>query len=195
MILIIRIFIFAIAISSSYNLLAQKYDAELVNHETKIFIKKNKLYKIVFYEIRVNNRAGDKYAEVAIPYSQMNKLSNINAFLKDRNGVTVKKLKKGDIEERSAISNYSFYEDDFVKEFTLRHNTYPYTIYYSYEIEQEEFIFIDYWLPVLDDKVPTLKAKLFIELPNEYNISYTEQLVKNVKVVPTGLNTQYTWVI
>ncbi|MBU8891515.1 MAG: DUF3857 and transglutaminase domain-containing protein [Bacteroidales bacterium] len=187
-----RIFITLVLVSYSICLVAQTPDAELVYHETKIQVKRDNLHKTVLFEIKINNRAGDKYTDVVIQYSSMRKVSNINAIVKDSNGKIVKKLKKGDIEDRSAFSDY-FYEDEFVKEFTLRHNIYPYTLSYSYEIEQNEFIFIDYWLPVLDYDIPTLKAKLFLKIPVGYNIEYTEQFVNKPKVDSLDFNNQYTW--
>ena len=106
-------------------------DAELVNQQTVLSVKNNKLYSTCSYELRINNRLGEKYAEISIPYSKMNKISRIEGYIKDKDGIVIKKLKSGDIVERSTMADFSFYEDNFVKEFTLIHNVYPYTIYYS----------------------------------------------------------------
>ena len=116
---------------------SQDYDAELIVQQTNIEINNNKLTKDLYYEIKIYNRAGEKYTKITIPYSKLYKLSKIEAYIKDSNGRIVKKLKKSEIVERSSISNFSFYEDDFVKEFTLKHNSYPYTIVYSYQIQQK----------------------------------------------------------
>ncbi len=123
--------------------LAQDYSAELILQETSITIDKNKLTKDVYFEIRINNRAGEKQTKIAIPFSKLDKLSNIEAYIKDANGQIINKLKKSGITERSSISSFSFYEDSFVKEFTLKHNVYPYTIVYSYQIQQKEFLYIE----------------------------------------------------
>jgi len=157
--------------------LAQDFDAELISQETNIAINKNKLTKSLFFEIRINNRGGERYSKISIPYSKLVKLSNIKAYIKDSKGRIVKKLKKSEIIERSSISNFSFYEDDFVKEFTLKHNSYPYTIVYSYQTQQNEFLFIDYWTPILDEQIPTLAAKLKVSVPTNYKIAFTNQHV------------------
>jgi len=82
----------------------QDYDAELVSQKTSIEINKGNLTKNLFYEIKINNRAGEKYTKITIPYSKLIRLSKIEAYVKDSNGKTVKRLKKSDIVEKSSIS-------------------------------------------------------------------------------------------
>ncbi len=172
---------------------SQNYDAELINHKTNTYLKNGKLCSTKIFEIKINNRAGEKYTKITIPHSKMKKVSKIVAYIKNKNQNIIKKLKKSEIKNRSDISNISFYEDNFVYEFTLKHNIYPYYIYYSYQIQQEEFLFIDYWLPVLDINVPTLSATLNVELPKDYKISFTNKLIDDFEVVDSELLTDYTW--
>src|SRR3989339_2013624 len=139
---------------------AQNFDAELVSQKTDISLLNNKLIQNHYFEIRINNRNGEKYAKISIPYSKLNQVSKIEAYIQEDNGTIIRKLKKNEIIERSSISDYSFYEDDFVKEFTLKNNTYPYTIIYSYQSFQEEFLYLGYWSPILDRKVPTYFSNL-----------------------------------
>lgn len=160
----------------------QDFDAELTTQKTSIVINNGSLTKEVYYEIRINNRGGEKYSKIAIPYSKLNKVSNIEACIKDSYGRVVKKLKKSEIITRSSISDFSFYEDDFVKEFTLKHNSYPYTIVYSYLIQQTEFLYIDYWIPVINEKVPTLNSTLQVSVPVNYSISHREKNTKDYTI-------------
>jgi len=172
---------------------SQDYDAELIVQQTNIEINNNKLTKDLYYEIKIYNRAGEKYTKITIPYSKLYKLSKIEAYIKDSNGRIVKKLKKSEIVERSSISNFSFYEDDFVKEFTLKHNSYPYTIVYSYQIQQNEFLYIDYWTPIIDDKIPTVKANLNLSIPIGYKISFANQNVNNPNIDSAGYFINFHW--
>jgi hypothetical protein len=171
----------------------QEYDAELLNYKTIIFIRKGILYKTINAEIKINNRAGEKYSTVSIPYSKLIKLSKLDAYLKDKLGLTVKTLQKKDIIDKSSIADYSLYEDDYIKEFTLKHNSYPYSICYSYEVQQDEFISIDDWLPVLNRKVPTINAILQVEVPLNYNISFTSKFTDSFSTDTTDLQIMYTW--
>lgn len=179
----------------SFQLLSfsQAYDAELIFQETNIEIRNNKLTKDLHYEIKINNRAGEKYTTITIPFSKLSNVFDIEAYIKDSNGRIVKKLKKKEIIERSSISDFSFYEDDFVKEFTLKHNVYPYTIGYSYQVRQNEFLYIDYWIPVIDEKIPTLTASLKVSLPLNYGIAYKNQYVKDPLIDTLENVISYQW--
>lgn len=73
---------------------AQSNDAELVNQNTSIVINKDKLTKDVFYQIKINNRAGEKFTKITIPFSKLHKVSNIDAYIEDSNGKTVKISRK-----------------------------------------------------------------------------------------------------
>lgn len=172
---------------------AQTPNAELVNQITSISVKNGKLYKTESYEIRINSRGGESLTKISIPYSKMNKVSNVEACIKGRDGSIIKKLHKKEIVERSAISEGSFYEDHFIKEFTLKHNEYPYTICYSFEEQEEEFLYIDYWVPIVDDEVPTLSATLTLDIPSEYKVLYSNQLVDGFKADTIESRIKYTW--
>jgi len=176
------------------NIYAQNSNAELTYHSTKITLKDGVLHKSISNVIKINNRAGEKFTKISIPFSALNKSTRIEAYIKDKNGKTVKKLKKKDIIIRSEISDFSFYEDNLVKEFTLKHNTFPYSIHYSYQEEQDNFLFVDYWLPVLDTQTPTLEALLEVNLPKEFKISSTERFIDNLEVDSTDpFLIKYTW--
>jgi hypothetical protein len=171
----------------------QKGDAELVNLERNISIINNKLYKTEKVEIKINNRDGEKYTNISIPYSKMVRISDIDAYILDNSGTRIKTLKKNEITDKSKISDYSFYEDVYVKEFTLKHNIFPYTFCYSYKEQQDEFLHIDYWLPVLARRVPTQKAVLTLTIPSDYKISYTSQDIASFSADTSGPIKKYTW--
>lgn len=171
----------------------QNHSAELISQETSISIDKNRLTKEYYYEIKINNRAGEKHADISIPYTKMDKLSNVEAYIKDSDGKVVKRLRKNAIVERSLISSFSFYEDNLIKEFTLKHNTYPYTIVYSYRIQQREFLHIHNWIPIIARNVPTLSARLNLSVPKDYSINYTSKMVDDPSIKSEGDKNIYQW--
>ena len=173
--------------------IAQEHSAELILQETSIVIDKGRLTKDLYFEIKINNRAGEKHTKITIPYSKLSKLSNIDAYIKDANGEVIKKIKKGDITDRSSFSSSSFYEDSYIKEFTLKHNSYPYSIVYTYQIQQKEFLYIENWIPILDEKVPTLTAKLNVSVPLNYSIAFKNRYVDDPTVDTLGDRTTYKW--
>ncbi len=172
---------------------AQDYAAELISQKTNIEINNNKLTKDFYYEIKIYNRAGEKFNNITIPFSKLDKLNNIEACIVDSDNRIIKKLKRSEIIERSSISDFSFYEDDFVSEFTLKHNSYPYTIKYSYRVQQNEFLYIDYWTPVIDIKFPTLDGNLQLVVPINYGILYKNQFVDGPKIDTLDKVIRYQW--
>ena len=152
--------VLTVAIMLLFPHLAISQDAEVMRQETTIEIKKGILIKKHLWEVKINNKSGEKFTLVSLPYSGLVQVGNIEAMIMDREGKIVRKLDRGSISDRSDISNISLYEDSYVKEFTMRHNTYPYTLIYSYEEQENQFIRIDTWVPVLSIDVPTHEAEL-----------------------------------
>lgn len=173
---------------------AQVYDAVLLNQQTDIELLGTKLIKRHAFTIQVNNRAGEKYTEVGILYSTLTHANKIQASVTDISGNLIKKLKSQDIKKRSAISNISLYEDRMIYEFTLKHNVYPYILTYSYEESENQFLYIDYWCPVLAREIPTLKATLTLNLPHNYEIRFASDNIKTEKKDSLKNQIIYKWV-
>ena len=179
---------------SNKNLLyGQNHDAELIYQETNISVVNGTIHKSVSYEIKIYNRKGEKFTQVEIPYSGLNKVSKIEAYIKDNRGNIIKKLKKNDISDRSYISEGSFYEDNYIKKFTLKHNIYPYSISCSYQVQQREFFTLDEWSPVIDKNIPTLRAVLKLEVPKDYGILYSSCNIDSFNTDSSGITNKYKW--
>lgn len=179
--------IFAFILSTKAS--AMEHKAEILNFETKVLVKGNKLVKNYTYAIKINNRGGDEYGQLSIPFSSMEKVSKISGFLEDRNGKVIKKIKKDDFSMHSSMMDISFYEDHFEYEITLKHYSYPYIIHYSYQEEQTEFLSLEYWSPVLDPEIPTQNATLEIIVAKDYKIRTWVRGTKEVE--PTAYNNNY----
>ena len=54
-------------------------------------------------------------------------------------------------------------------------------------------MYIDYWIPVIDKKVPTLKALLKVEIPVDYKIFFKNQFIDTFKSDTTDLFINYSW--
>jgi hypothetical protein len=172
---------------------SQKDDAELVNQEADVLIKNGKLYNTLTYEIKINNRSGERFTKVSLPYSKMVKISGLEAYIKDFTGTIVKRLQKSDVTDKSAIADGTLYADEFVKEFTLKHNVYPYSIVYSYHYQADEFINIINWMPVVSMDIPTKKARLRLEVPVDYKILYQSQFIDTFRVDTVLPVIKYSW--
>lgn len=167
--------------------------AELIDSKTFITIENNRITKRYYKEIRINSRAGEQYTKVSIPYSKMVRVSNIEAHIIGSDGRLIKKLKKAQITERSAVSYHSLYEDEYVKQFSIRHNTYPYTLVYSYTTVQSQFINVHHWVPVLDYKVKTKYAELTLSAPSGFGIRYLSNYIDSAEIDSLNQVVVYKW--
>ena len=172
---------------------AQNSDAILTNQQTSLVVKNSRLYITRSYDIQINNKDGEDQAQISMPYSKLKKISGVEAYIKDNQGKLVKKLNLKDIITKSAISDISFYEDNFVKEFTLIHNVYPYTLHYQYQIQEDEFFWLAHWSPVIDRDIPTLNAVLTLDIPEDYKISVFSELPQSLKKDTIEKRLHYSW--
>lgn len=167
------------------SLLFQKNETEIT--------KNNSLVKRYYFEILITDRFAERYTHISIPYTKRSKIQELKAHIKDSEGKTVRTLKKNEIIDKSDISDISLFEDNMVKEFTLTHNTYPYTICYSYKQEEKEFLYIDYWIPVLDPQIPTLSAELSLTVPSDFPISISQNNLSEPEISEDGKQKKYIW--
>jgi hypothetical protein len=193
MILRSLLFCFIFLITFSLKLASQSFDAEVLRYTSLCYVDKEKLTQTDTITIQINNRAGDKYTKISIPYSKLEKVSGIEAWIEESNGSVVRNLKKSDISDRSAVSENSLYEDDFVKCFQLKHNIYPYKITYTYQTIYKNYLTISSWTPVIYDKIPTKMGILKIQIPKDFEYSKYSTNVFDFQIDSTEANILLEW--
>ena len=156
------------------NASSQQYSAKVLKYITVCTAEKNKTTQTDSVIIQINNREGDHYTEIIIPYYQSEKVSNIFGWIENVDGKKVRDLKSSEITDRNAISNTSLYEDHFIKSFQLKHSTYPYKIFYTYKTTRSDFLTIAWWSPILFGPIRTDTAILRVVVPK--NIQYNKSV-------------------
>jgi len=144
---------------------------EIVDFSTTVKVKTNKLIEEKTYIIQINNKDSDWITDIEIPYKEQEKLNILEASIIDLFGNTIRKLKKKEIITRNDRSRIAFYEDNWVKEFKLKWNQYPYRIKYKYRKTKDKFIFVTQWHPLVYTNVQTNKASLSVVLPSNYDVT------------------------
>lgn len=187
--------LFAIAIFTlfSINIFPQKFDAEIMTYSTLIEADKNKLIETDTISIQINNRTGDDYTEISIPFSKSEKVSNLCAWIEDKSNHRVRSLKDDEIVEKSAFSDIYLYADYLKKCFQLKHNTYPYKITYTYRRTMRNYLTIADWSPVVFPKIPTRRAKLTVKIPTGFQYKKYSQNVASQKIDSTSKTTTIVW--
>lgn len=186
-----RFFILVIlSIVCIQNVLAQDKRSETISHKTYFELTENQFARTDSIVLQVNERMGDVVADIAIFYSKGDKVSIGDAWIEDHLGNVVRKLKKSEISDRSAISNISLYEDDFVKEFTLRHNTYPYRICYSQKIVTSRFTSLYTFRPTTR---PQRNVEVVVETSENCPIRYKQKAIDEPLIEQVGKKIRYSW--
>ncbi|PXV68806.1 uncharacterized protein DUF3857 [Dysgonomonas alginatilytica] len=166
--------------------------SEIINSVSHRQVKDGKLTVSDTLTIQINNRDGDDHAEILIPYSKGDKLSIGDAWIEDMSGNIIRKLKGKEILDRSFISNISLYEDDFVKEFELKHNQYPYKIVYSYKMTFNKF----FQIASYDYRNKSRKIRnstIIVETTEDQPIKYKQKNINNPKIETTAKTIRYIW--
>lgn len=174
-------------------LFAQLSDNVILAYDTNCTVEKGKKTIEKRFHIQVNNEQGDWITDIKIPFQKGNKVTSLEAEIRDNSGKLIRKLRKNEVTERSYISDISLYEDDYVKTFSLKHNQYPYHIFYSYSIHYSDFLWIASWTPVLHKNSPTLEAKLRLTAPVDFPVKINQQNFDGFEADTSNGQINYKW--
>jgi len=103
-------------------------------HNTYEFVSSDKVIIQFDFVITVLNDKADDAAMLVIHYNEQSKVGKFSGAIFNKDGKQVKRLKKGDLYDRSNVAGYSLYEDNRVKIYRPASSQYPYTVSYSYEM-------------------------------------------------------------
>jgi len=81
------------------------------------------------------NSNGSRYAQRAVGYNKLSKVTGIKANVYDAAGNLIRKAKPSEIIDRSAYDGFSLYSDNRYKAVDLTQGSYPYTIEFEYQID------------------------------------------------------------
>lgn len=144
--------------------------------------------------ITILNENGKSFNSEHVFYDNDSKVHYFRAYLYNAKGELVKKLKRSEIRDQSAISNISIYEDDRVKIAELNSNRYPYTVEFEYEVSGKGTLFYPTWEPVSTYYVALQKSDFKVTMPPGLKLRYKEQnIAQPVKKSSFEGLDQYKW--
>lgn len=152
--------------NASYSVLA--LDEALTNNANAVIRESNLTITISAYNkmhvknsrvVTVLNRKGERYIDAFEYYDLTTKIKKIEAIVYDKLGNQIKRIKKGDFKDKSAISGGTMYSDNRVKYLEYTAMSYPYTIEFNSEVEHSMTAFILPWLPLEGYNVSTQYSK------------------------------------
>ncbi|MDH5604695.1 MAG: DUF3857 domain-containing protein, partial [Cyclobacteriaceae bacterium] len=165
----------------------------IVEYNTVVTMERNLLVEEKIFLIQVNNKESDWIADIEIPFGGTEKVEILEASVMAPDGMVARKLKKKDIITRSDISRGTFFEDSYVKEFSLKWHEYPYRIRYSYRSTVNHYLSVK-WSPLMYANVPVKKATFQVAVSFEQDVRITSSGELTYKVDSLENGYQHTWV-
>ncbi|QMU66712.1 MAG: DUF3857 domain-containing protein [Flavobacteriaceae bacterium] len=128
-----------------------KEDANAVirNESTKITLTAvDEMSVKVSRTITVLNKLGRRYVDAYVRYDNDTKIVSLSAEIYDALGKKIKRVKKKDFLDFSAVEGGTLYSDDRVKQLEYTPVKYPYTVKFEYEYKTSSTGFIPGWRPM-----------------------------------------------
>ncbi|MCL8537473.1 DUF3857 domain-containing protein [Chryseobacterium gallinarum] len=165
-----------------------KKNADAVVRKDFTTVQINKINEIKYQYNTVTtvlNKDGDSKAAIYIPYKKGDNISDVKVVIYDEAGKKVKSYSKSDFGDFANNTQGTFYSDNRV--LALSHTTafYPYTVDFSYQITNENTVFIP-------DFVPFSSTNISLE-EGQFNIINKSGIELKTKTYPSKYN--YTSVI
>src|SRR5829696_3714225 len=150
-------------------------DAHVVKRMEDIRYEIRSLHNIIYsykYAYTILNEAGQKHADLVVGYDKMHKVNNIEGALYDAMGNQIKKVKGKEINDYSAVSDISLYDDNRMKVHDFNYKSFPYTVVYEVELEYSSTFSIPSWRPQSSENMAVEQSAYTFVCPEEYALRY-----------------------
>jgi len=117
--------------------------------ETTIDVKAyNKMLYTNKRIVTILNSSGDHKHGAVMYYDKNTNIKKMEVKIYDAFGKEIKKIRKNDFEDVSAVSGGTLYSDNRVKYLNYTPTSYPYTILFETEVEKSSTAFLYGWQPI-----------------------------------------------
>ncbi len=125
--------------------------------------------------ITVLNKKGDDDVNAYVHYDNNLKIKSLEVLVFDNFGKEIKKIKKNDFKDVSAVDGGTLYSDSRVKYLDYTPIKYPYTIEFTSEVVNNNTAFIRPFMPVNGYFLSVEKSTYTIEFPEDITIRTKEK--------------------
>lgn len=178
--------------------LKEKAHAVMRMKET-IFNVKNmgEATQTVHYVVTILDEQGQDYANAPVFYDKFDKINDIEGALYDAKGEKVKRLKKDDIKDYSAISGFSLFEDHRYKLCEFKYANYPFTVEFKYEITTKNMMMYPSWFPHSDVEDLAIEQDFFkVTMPAGLDMRYKEMNgIGKPNITDVNGGKSYLWMV
>ncbi|MFW5699515.1 MAG: DUF3857 domain-containing transglutaminase family protein, partial [Bacteroidota bacterium] len=144
--------------------------------------------------ITVMNKNGFNQAVLVHYYDQFHKVTSITGTIYDGHGNKIERIKNAEIEDYSAFSGFSLYQDNRVKVYEPNVRVYPFTIEYEVVTKYKGLFNFPSWRVFKGYNVAVEKSSFTVEIPEIMRLNYYESCLQNgVESRKVNDRIQYTW--
>lgn len=148
----------------------------------------------VSYAITVLNKNGLDDAYFTEYYDKFRSISGIKGRVFDESGELIKKIPSDDIQDYSAISGFSIFEDSRVKFIDPKNRNYPFTVEYSYTVTYNGLFQYPSWMPLPDYNISVEKSSFKALVSDDLEFRYLERnIIAPVTITSVDGNKAYYW--
>ncbi|MFG6686577.1 DUF3857 domain-containing transglutaminase family protein [Mariniflexile sp. HNIBRBA6329] len=179
------VFLITIQISSQEKLYVSfsipnnlKENANAVVRSSELNITLNAIDDMTVYEkriITILNKEGNSSLDAFVHYDNNVKIKTLEVLVFNQHGAVIKKIKKNDFKDVSAVDGGTLYSDSRVKYLEYTPISYPYTVEFVCEINTKNTAFIQSFTPVNDYFLSVEESTYTINFPNDITIRTKEK--------------------
>ncbi|MDZ7896654.1 MAG: DUF3857 domain-containing protein [Arcicella sp.] len=145
--------------------------------------------------VTILDEQGIKYASQVVFYNKLNKINDFEGTLYDAKGEKIRRLKKDDIREGSAVSEGTLFSDNRYKYAEFKYAVFPFTVEFIYETTSRNMLFYPTWFPQEYEENVSVESSLFkVKMPVGMELRYkmlNGMSNPNIETVADGKT--YTW--
>jgi hypothetical protein len=205
---VMGILLMALMIAAAFPLSAQSYNVALIPDSLKkdaraivreeeyiLEIKSpGKAIEKKHYVYSVFKESGDDVGGYVSEYGKFTSINSLSGTLYDEKGKEIKRFKKKDMEDHSYVAEGNLIDDYRYKAYNFYCRTYPYTVEFEDEDEEDGITNFERWSPLFAPGISTQHSKYIIIAPKDYEVRYKPINCNYQPVITTsGDKKIYTW--
>ncbi|UKM64898.1 DUF3857 domain-containing protein [Flavobacteriaceae bacterium GSB9] len=145
--------------------------------------------------ITVLNKAGDKSVDAYMHYDDNVKIKDLEVKVYNKFGANIKRIRKKDFKDVSAVDGGTLYTDSRVKYLEYTPTDYPYTVEFVCEIQTTNTAFIPPFVPVTDYFVGVENSRYDIIFPEHIKIRKKEKNLDGFSVHKEEMSREFIYQI
>ena len=160
----------------------------LITSKEKLFIVEKRIVSVL-------NEKGNSAVNAYVGYDKYNKIKKIEARIFNEEGKEIKKIKKKDFIDQSAVDGGTLYSDSRVLYMAYRPISYPYTVEFTCEIETSNTGAIPTWRPINDYYVSIQKDSYVLSDNANLGLRFKEKNLDEFSVITSNTPASLSYVV